>query len=77
MKIVNNRYELSNGVNPLELSEKYGTPLYVYDSAIMKRQYERLENAFNVKKLKINPFSYKTQISNVGFNNQVLKTHCI
>lgn len=54
MKIVNNRYELSNGVNPLELCEKYGTPLYIYDSAIMKRQFNRLTNAFNVKKLKIN-----------------------
>ncbi len=54
MKIVNNRYELSNGVNPLVLSEKYGSPLYVYDSAIMRRQFDRLTNAFNVKKLKIN-----------------------
>ena len=54
MEIVNNRYELSNGVNPLELVEKYGSPLYVYDSAIMKRQFDRLKNAFDVKKLKIN-----------------------
>ncbi len=54
MKIVNQRYELSNGVNPLELCKKYDTPLYVYDSEIMKRQFNRLINAFNVKKLKIN-----------------------
>ena len=54
MEIVNNRFELSNGVNPLELVEKYGSPLYVYDSAIMKRQFDRLKNAFDVKKLKIN-----------------------
>ena len=54
MEIVNNHYELSNGVNPLHLVKKYGSPLYVYDSAIMQRQFDRLKNAFDVKKLKIN-----------------------
>jgi len=53
MELINNRYELSNGVNPLQLVEKYGSPLYVYDSAIMQRQFDRLKNAFDVKKLKI------------------------
>lgn len=37
MEIVNNRYQLSGGVDPLELAAQYGTPLYVYDSAIMKK----------------------------------------
>jgi len=41
-------------INPLELVEKYDCPLYVYDSAIMKRQYKRITEAFKVKKLKIN-----------------------
>ncbi len=41
-------------INPLELVEKYDCPLYVYDSAIMKRQYKRITNAFKVKNLKIN-----------------------
>lgn len=54
MKIVNDRYELSGGIDPLALGEKYGYPLYVYDSAIMERQFNRMKNAFDVKRLKIN-----------------------
>lgn len=54
MELVDNHYELSGGIDPLELTQKYDCPLYVYDSAIMKRQYDRLQNAFKVKKLKIN-----------------------
>lgn len=54
MQITNNRYLLSNGVDPLELVEKYGSPLYVYDTAIIERQYKRLASAFSVPDLKIN-----------------------
>ena len=54
MQLHNNRYELSGGVDPLELAEQYGCPLYVYDSAIIKRQYKRLVDAFSVKRLKVN-----------------------
>lgn len=37
------------------LAEKYDTPLYVYDAARMKMQYEKLTNAFKkVKQLKLN-----------------------
>lgn len=53
MKINNNAYELSNGVNALALCEKYGCPLYVYDTAIIERQYKRLVDAFEVSNLKI------------------------
>lgn len=39
----------------LSVAEKYGTPLYVYDTEIMQSQYERMVNAFSsVKKLKLN-----------------------
>ncbi len=54
MILKNHQYELSDGVNPLDLVEQYGCPLYVYDTAIMKRQYEKLYNAFSVPKLKLN-----------------------
>ncbi len=54
MQIENQMYKLTGGVDPLALCEKYACPLYVYDSAIMKRQYERMVNAFKVKNLKIN-----------------------
>lgn len=39
----------------LSAAQEFGTPLYVYDTAIMKSQYERMTHAFSsVKKLKLN-----------------------
>ncbi len=39
----------------LELSEQFGSPLYVYDAAKIQSQYHRLEKAFNkVNSLRIN-----------------------
>ncbi|MFP4529173.1 MAG: diaminopimelate decarboxylase [Candidatus Kapaibacterium sp.] len=37
----------------LQLAESYGTPLYVYDSAIIIRNYERFRRAFDVPQLDI------------------------
>lgn len=54
MEIVDNRYELSGGVDPLTLVEQYGSPLYVYDTAIIERQYKRMASAFDVPDLRIN-----------------------
>lgn len=53
MILQNNRYVLSGEVNPLALVEKYDAPLYVYDSAVIQRQYQRMVDAFRVKQLKI------------------------
>jgi diaminopimelate decarboxylase len=54
MKLENNKYVFDGDIEPSALIEKYGAPLYVYESKTIKRQYERLTNAFKVKKLKIN-----------------------
>lgn len=54
MKLENNQYFLSGNIDPLMLCEQYGCPLYVYDSAIMERQYKRIKSAFKVNRLKIN-----------------------
>ena len=54
MYIENNRYLLDGGIDPLELAKKYDCPVYIYETATMKRQYDRLVNAFDLKKLKIN-----------------------
>jgi len=35
------------------LAEKYGTPLYIYDSQRIKNQYEKLLNSFSVKNIRI------------------------
>ena len=48
------KYWLSGNIDPMELVKEQGAPLYVYDSSIIERQYNRLINAFNVKELKIN-----------------------
>lgn len=54
MKITDNRYQLTGGIDPLELIEQYGSPLYVYDAAIIERQYKRMSSAFDVADLRIN-----------------------
>jgi diaminopimelate decarboxylase len=53
MNIVNNQYQV-DGLSLTDLAEKYGCPLYVYDTGVIERQYKRLTNSFNYKKLKIN-----------------------
>ena len=43
------------GVSITKLAEDFGTPLYVYDTAVMEQQYKRLQKAFEGKShLKIN-----------------------
>lgn len=54
MILDNNRYTLSGGVDALEIAAEHGLPLYIYDSTIMERQYKRITDAFDVKRLKIN-----------------------
>ena len=41
------------GIELTQLAEEYGTPLYIYDTARMTKQYKRLKKAFSVKKLGI------------------------
>lgn len=54
MENIDGTYQLSGGVDPLDLCEKYDCPLYVYDAAIMERQYWRMVKAFQVPRLRIN-----------------------
>lgn len=53
MKLIDEKYQLTGGPDPLELCQKYGTPLYVYESEVMKTQFERLKNAFDVPHLEL------------------------
>lgn len=53
MELVNNKYQLSDGIDPLELCKEYGTPLYVYDAAIMERQYQRITAAYSYPKFRV------------------------
>ncbi len=54
MEFINNQYQFDGGLTPQFLADKYECPLYVYETSIMKHQYDRLYNAFGVKNLKIN-----------------------
>ncbi len=54
MKLENGKYIFNGGIDPLELCETYGCPLYVYDSTTIERQYQRMIEVFNVNRLKIN-----------------------
>lgn len=42
------------GIAPEELVRTYGAPLYVYDTAVMERQYKRLSKAFSGADVKFN-----------------------
>jgi diaminopimelate decarboxylase len=53
MELIDNKYVLSGGISPLDLCKEFGTPLYVYDAAIMERQYKRILSAFDYPKLRI------------------------
>ncbi|MDR1673073.1 MAG: diaminopimelate decarboxylase [Bacteroidales bacterium] len=48
----NGQYEIG-GIGIASLVEKYGSPLYIYDTAIIRRQYERLIKAFENTRLDI------------------------
>lgn len=52
MQLIKNKY-FFGGVDLLEIAEKYGTPLYVYDAETISRQYKKLTEAFSGVDLKI------------------------
>jgi len=52
MELINKRYQIQ-GLDLLELSEKYGTPVYIYDASVIYRQIENLKKSFEAVKLKI------------------------
>ncbi|GAA5222077.1 diaminopimelate decarboxylase [Membranihabitans marinus] len=53
MELINGQYCVQN-VPLLEMAEKYGSPLFIYDANKIESQYHKMVNAFDVPKLKIN-----------------------
>lgn len=53
MELINNKYYI-DGISVEEICQEFDTPLYVYNSSKMIEQYNKIVNAFDVKKLKIN-----------------------
>ena len=54
MELINGSYKFSGGIEALDLVSKYGCPLYIYDTSIIKRQFNKLQNAFGWQKVKLN-----------------------
>ncbi len=52
IELKNGEYEIG-GVSALELCAQYDTPLYVYNTAVMEKQYVQLKNAFSNTDVKI------------------------
>ena len=53
MKLAHNRY-LIDGIDAVELVEKYGSPVYVYQTAKMRQQYDKMLHAFKDIRVRIN-----------------------
>jgi len=53
MELKRNQYVI-DGLPVIPIVEKYGSPLYIYESAKMVSQYKRMENAFKGTRVKIN-----------------------
>jgi diaminopimelate decarboxylase len=53
MELKKNRYTIG-GIPVVSLAEKHGSPLYIYDSAMMTRQYQLITGAFSGTRVRIN-----------------------
>ena len=53
MELKNNKYYI-DGIPVTELIRKHGSPLYIYDTSVMIRQYKRITGAFSGARVKIN-----------------------
>ena len=53
MELKNNQYTI-DGIPVTELARKHGSPLYIYDTSVMIRQYKRITEAFSGARVKIN-----------------------
>jgi len=52
MELKNKQY-IIDGIPVTKLAQKHGSPLYIYDSSVMIRQYERITGAFSGARVKI------------------------
>ncbi|KPL20302.1 MAG: diaminopimelate decarboxylase, partial [Bacteroides sp. SM1_62] len=52
MELINSQYVIDS-IPVCDLIEKYGSPLYVYDTSRMEKQYRRLEKAFEGSRIRI------------------------
>jgi diaminopimelate decarboxylase len=53
MELKKNKYTIA-GLSVTDLAHKHGSPLYIYDTSVMIRQYERITSSFSGARVKIN-----------------------
>lgn len=53
MELIKDKYVFEGGIDPLELCRQYGTPLYVYEGAIIERQYKRITSAYTYPNFRV------------------------
>jgi diaminopimelate decarboxylase len=53
MELKKNKYTIG-GLSVTDLARKHGSPLYIYDTSVMIRQYERITSSFSGARVKIN-----------------------
>ena len=53
MELINDQYSIG-GISLIDLCKEFGTPIYVYDSAKIAAQCNRLKDAFSDTKVQIN-----------------------
>ncbi len=70
MELKDNVY-LIDGIPVVDLVKKYDSPLYIYETAVIKRQFNRMKSAFKSSKVKIN-YACKA-LSNINIL-KILKT---
>ena len=52
MEVVNHRYQIQ-GLDPVDIAEQFGTPVYVYDAEKIERQVNHINDAFRGMPLRI------------------------
>ncbi len=68
MELKDNVY-LIDGIPVMELVKKYDSPLYIYETAVIRSQYNRMKTAFKNSKVKIN-YACKA-LSNINILRQL------
>ncbi len=53
MELKKNKYTIGD-LSVTDLARKHGSPLYIYDTSVMIRQYERITSSFSGARVKIN-----------------------
>lgn len=63
MHLHQGHYYMDGPISLLDMADKYGTPLYIYEGALMERQYRRICDALSVPSSRIFMLAKQIQTS--------------